>query len=380
MKAPVLILAALGIAIISGTGGYIIGKNRTKPSAVSAAPAIRGTVKHPRANRSTGTASSIDFAKFPAELEGNPDPLARFNLALQNLEPWVASSPESALDWLTSQQASARRNEVIRMALEQFTENDPKGAAEWSVQNLTGIELNNSLILIAEAWAETDAPEAARWLGDLPPARERDAALENLLFTWAGTDPSAAIRHLAQPQESEELSAILRYAAFAGWAKNDPQNAVAASLESSRAHQDPGQFANTLANWATVDLAGSAQWLLEHVSNPAERSPAIHELATFFAHQSPDAGLAWIEKLKPGTERVAATNRLVAEWAITDPAAAADWAVSKNKLPLTGETTSEILSNYLLKDPAGFESWRATLPDGPLKAQAAETATPGADE
>jgi hypothetical protein len=170
------------------------------------------------------------------------------------------------------------------------------------------------------------------------------------------------------------LSATLRYAAFAGWAKTDPQSAVAASLESSRIYQDPDQFANTLANWATADLAASSSWLLANVRDGEYRASAVRELATFFAHQSPDAGLAWIGKLNAGTERDMAVNQLASEWAAADPAAAAKWAGTQTAGKLTDGSVAEIIHIFAAKDEAGFDAWRMSLQDGPLKSAAAKLA------
>ena len=316
--------------------------------------------------------ATVDFKQLREALDREPDPLTRFQLAQRNLEAWINAEPLSALDWLSSQQPTARRNDVIRMALAQFAENDPKGAAGWALENLSGTELNNTLLLIAEEWARVDGNEAANWLTALPAAAERDAALETLLFAWAAEKPAEAIGYLSKFPDSGELPAVLRQAAFAGWVKSDPRGAVAASLESSRAHKDPWQFANTLANWATMDLAGSSQWLLDNIPGAPERGPAVSELAGVFAHQAPDAGIEWIGKLKPGSERDLAANRLASEWAAVDPAAAAKWIGTQDLGKIEEETSTEILHSYLLNDIPGFEAWSASLPDGPLKARAAQ--------
>ena len=291
---------------------------------------------------------------------------------MRHLEAWMDADPEDALDWLTHEPPSIRRNDVIRMALGQFAEKNPKGAAEWAMANLNGAELNNTLIMIAEQWALRDGRQAADWLAALPAARERDAAMETLLFSWAAEDPNAAIAYLQQGQASEELSATLRYAAYAGWAKIDPPSAVAASLESSRRHQDPAQFANTLANWATLDLAASTDWLLSNVTDATERSAAVQELAGIYAHQSPEAGLEWFEKLAPGSERADAMNRFATEWAVADPAAAALWTSQQNRVTSKEETVSEVLFGFLIDDLPGYDKWRASLPDGPMKTRAEE--------
>lgn len=304
------------------------------------------------------------------QLDREQDPLVRINLALKNLEAWMSADPEAALAWLKSQHPTGRRAEIIRMALGQYAENDPKGAAEWAIANLTGVEFNNALIRIAEQWARRDGSETASWLAALPAGKERDAAMEGSFFIWASQDPAAAVDFINKFRGPDTLSAILRYAAYAGWAKSDPQKAVAASLESSRVYQDPAQFANTIANWATVDLAASSKWLLDNVRDGEPRTRAVEELAAVFAHQSPEAGLAWIGKLNAGAERDMALNQLASEWAVADAAAAAKWAAGQTLGELTDDSVAQILHTFLAHDAPAFEAWRAALPEGPLKDRA----------
>ena len=198
--------------------------------------------------------NSTDLTRLQSELDAETDPLKRFNLALKSMEAWVNADPKAALAWLRSQQPSGRRDEVIHRALQQYAGNDPKGAAEWARDNLSGIDLNNTLIRICEQWSRANGREAAEWTSALPPSQARDAALEGLTFSWASQDPAAALEYLKTANLDPTLASILRYAAYAGWAKTDPQNAVRESLQSSRAFNDPEQFANTLANWATIDV------------------------------------------------------------------------------------------------------------------------------
>ncbi len=382
MQSPAVPIGALTIAVIFGTGGFFLGQLRSVPkqetrlASSSAAP-----VGNPQPDAARRVEADLsDFKDPQAELDREPDPLKRFKLALRNLETWMNADPRRALSWLKSQQPSGRRDEVIRMALDQYAENEPKGAAQWALENLAGAELNNSLILTTEPWARKNGLEAANWLAALPVTRERDSALESLLFAWAAEDPAAALDYLKKNPGSGDLAGILRVAAFAGWAKSDPQGAVAASLRSSRTHNDPAQFANTLTNWATMDLAGSSQWLLANVKGGEERALAVEELATIFAHQSPEAGLAWIGKLNHGAERDMAVNKLASEWAGAAPAAAAKWAATQTMGALSEQSVGEILHNFLAEDSSAFESWRAALPDGPLKDQATKVGVMAGDE
>ncbi len=326
------------------------------------------------------TIPAIDPGKLRVHLDAEKNPLARFKLALQQLEAWMAKDPRDALAWLASQPPSGRRDEVMRLALSQYAETDAKGAADWALHNLTGVDLNNTLIAIAENWAQENGGEAAAWFLALPATPERDAAIENLFFSWASNEPSAALAFLESQSGPSDLAATLRRAALAGWVKSEPQAAVAASLALSRTNNDTAQFANTLANWATMDLDGSSQWLLANLPIGSERTEAAQELANIFAQQSPEAGIAWLDKLSAGVERDAAASSLVTGWARNSPEEAAKWAVNQNSSKLSGEAISEIAHNFLLKDATAFQAWISTLPDGPLKTQFTQAAIPGQDQ
>ena len=367
MKAVTQISGSLVIALVFGSGGYYLGRSDAtgQPQADPArqvrasAGAVRGVIP-----------AGIDSKELRAKLDAEKSLLTRFKLALQNLEAWVGKSPIDALDWLATQPASDRRDEVIRMALNQYSETDAKGAAGWAMKNLSGAELNNTLITIAENWAEQNGREAATWFLAQTVTGERNGAVENLFFAWASNEPAAALEFIGSGSGIGDLSPTLRRAALAGWAKSEPEAAVAASLASSRANNDAGQFANTLANWATMDLEASSAWLLGKLEPGKERTAAAQELATIYAQQSPDAGLLWLEKLNSGTERDAAASALVAGWARSAPAEAAKWATTQSTSSLSPGAISEITHNYMLKDFAGFQTWRAALPEGPLKSVA----------
>ncbi|MEO5917441.1 MAG: hypothetical protein ABIS50_24650 [Luteolibacter sp.] len=381
MKPITQSIGVLAIALGCGAGGYFLGKNQsnTSSSVDQAGARIHREESHPSVPGRIG-APAVDPKALRAALDAEKNPLTRFKLALQNLEGWVAKDPKDALAWLASQQASDRRDDVIRMALNQYSDIDAKGAADWAMKNLSGNDLNNTLIAIAENWARENGAEAASWFLTLPVTPERDAAMENVLFNWASNEPAAALDFLKANPGIADLAPTLRRAALAGWAKSDPVGAVTSSLELSKANNDPDQFANTVANWATMDLQSSSQWLLAKLPPGAERTAAAQELATIYAQQSPEAGVAWLDQLATGAERDGAASALVATWSRISPAEAAKWAVSQNTGTLAPDAMAMIAQNYFMKNPNAFETWRAALPAGPMKEQASHIGGAGKDE
>lgn len=312
------------------------------------------------------------MVELKAKLDAEKNPLARFNLALQHLEGWIAKNPKEALDWLASQEPSERRDDVIRAALNQFADIDAGAAADWAMANLTGAELNNSLILIAEGWAEQNGNEAAAWFLGRPVTEERDAALESLFFTWATNNPAATMEFLKQNPGAGDLNPTLLRAALAGWAKSEPEAAVAASLSLSRTNNDPAQFANTLANWATMDLEASAKWLLANVPAGNERTAAAQELAGIYANQSPESGISWLRNLTAGPERDTAASVFAAGWSRRAPAQAAQWIASQSSANLAPQAITAVARNFLMKNATAFQAWLTSLPEGPVKQHASE--------
>ncbi len=330
---------------------------------------MAGNNKSSRELRSSG----IDLAAVKREIDAEKSQLGRFKIAQEHLDRWVAKDPVGALNWLASQPPSYRKQELIRLALKQFSETDGRGAAQWALENLEGVELHNGLIAIANEWALQNGREAAAWFLALPVTQERDAAVENMMFVWATNEPKAALAFVGERRDLADLAPILRRASLAGWAKSDPEGAVAASLDISRKQNDPAQFANTLANWATVDLDTSSDWLLRNVEKGDARKLAATEMGVIFAQQSPQDGLAFLGKLDAGEERDAAGNAFAAEWSAAGAGDAAKWAVDQGAINLGDEAAYEISMNFFVQDPEGFAKWKASLPPGNLK-NAAELA------
>lgn len=379
MKHFIQLVSTLTVILVSGTGGYFLGKRQVLVIDGDGEVATRDRTgsRHSAAQRRE-SAEALDLSLLHTQLAQEKNPLLRFKLALRNLEAWVAKSPRDALTWLSQQPASDRRDEVIRMALKQFAESQPGIAAEWAMKNLKGADLNNALIQIAGEWAVQSGQEAAAWFSDLPASQERDAAVETILFKWGSNEPQEALEFIGDSTKLGDLSPTLRRAALAGWAKSDPVAAVTASLALSQRQKDPEQFANTLANWATMDLSASSEWLLAKVPAGPERNAAAEELGIIYAQQSPASGVTWLTQLEAGTERDAAANALATAWSRSSPEQAATWAGSQTTAALTTDTVDKVGRNFLMKDPPAFQKWRAALPESSFKNQLAEVGIPAA--
>jgi hypothetical protein len=366
MKRPLIysVGGAFLIAVACGWGGYALGLRQAFHNIPSVTGGgVAAEFKSLREARLRG----FDPTAVRREIDAEKSQLVRFRIAQENLDRWVAKDPLVALNWLASQPSSYRRQELLRLALKQFSETDGSGAAQWALENLQGGELNNSLIAIANGWALRSGREAAEWFLALPDTQERDAAVENMMFVWATNEPKAALKFVGEREDLADFASILRRASLAGWAKSDPEAAVAASLEISNRENDPGQFANTLANWATIDLKKSSEWLIENVDGGQGRRLAAVELGAIFAQQSPQEGIQFLGKLEAGEERDAAGNVFAAEWSAFGAEDAAMWVVDQKTISLGEQAASEISMNYFRKDPNGFAKWQDSLPPGSLK-------------
>ena len=368
MKPAQAILAGLCLSACTGITGYWLGISSRQPY-----PSEKSAATSPTpGSRPAPPISRASSREIAARLDRETDPLRRFSIALDHMEHWVASDPATALSWLHNQPLTARRNEVIRLALSQWAEADPASAASWSKDNLQGIERDNMLIRIAEQWVTSDPPAATRWFSELPPSRARSAALEGMLFRWASADPTTARAFLTQNLSSDAASPHLLQAIHAGWAKSDPPAAASSSLTTSQQTNNPGLLANTLANWATIDVASSSAWLLQNVAPGPQRTAAIGEIAGMFAQHDPSSGLAWIDQLTP-QERPSAREILANTWAETDAPSAAHWLASQPADLLGTSAINSILTAFLSHNETDFSTWKDALPPGTLKQLADET-------
>lgn len=377
MKTATALVAGISLSLFTGVVGFWLGRSSNDTTAPAASRQTDGPASRPRAARPMMSKSQTQ--ELVALLDSQPDPLARFAIALDNMEDWVAADPAGALAWLAAQPLTARRAEVIRLAVFQWAESDPAAAAAWSKEHLQGVELQNMLIRLAEQWVATDPLSAARWFSQLPAGPARVGPLEGMFFRWAGQDPSAARAFLERELPADPNTPHILQAIHAGWAKTDPQAACASSLAASKKSNNPGLFANTLANWATMDVAASSAWLIQNVPPGPERSASIQEMAGMFAHQDPASGLTWLDQLSP-EERTKAGNTLAMTWAEADAASAARWLATPHNVDLEADTTSTILIGFLAQNEDAFTTWRDALPDGPLKQQAIELSKPPKDE
>lgn len=374
MKPATAVCSGCLIALLAGGTGFQLGRwvsahdVPTFPARTNAGDAREASVKRLRHG---------DLKELERSLDAESDSLLRFSKALPHMESWVEADPAAALAWLLRQATTARRNEVIRLALGQWAEKAPGEAADWALHHWKGIDQKNMLIQIAEQWAQSEPSSAARWFAGLEDRALRTGPLEGLFFLWGAQDAASARAYLERADLANEDRIIVTQAMLAGWAKSDPVGASHASLATSRRAGTPGLFANTLANWAAVDVAASAAWLDQHARSGPERMAAIPELAGMFAHHDPAAGLAWMDHL-PETERPMALNALAAAWAQDDPGAAAMWLAQAGgeASRLDTENLAGIIIGFHAADEPAFREWVSALPDGPLKQQALELSRP----
>lgn len=110
MKPATQAIAAVIIAVSCGSGGYFLGKSQSNPGApASSISSNRKADSHPSAAGQT-TGPSIDPKALRALLDAETNPLARFKLALENLEAWVGKDPvERLTGWHPNRPAIAAR-------------------------------------------------------------------------------------------------------------------------------------------------------------------------------------------------------------------------------------------------------------------------------
>ena len=239
------------------------------------------------------------------------------------------------------------------------------------------------------ARAAVDDAWTLRWrqLNALAGGPERDRALASLLEELAFNDPSRALA-FAEAETDPELRDVLFQSALRGWAKKNPEDALAwvstqtyldrgvataavfhgaasdpenavhlatqlstddperaadygsyliAALDGAGEFNRAAQFAAEVSEEYRVDLlnAAYAGWAdrdpqaaltnLSRLNDPEIRRTAFDAAVSRWADHAPKAAAAYAVDLAPGHERTFALSVALRSWASADPTAAAEW-------------------------------------------------------
>jgi O-succinylbenzoate synthase len=200
MKAPLLILGAVGILAAVGYSWWRQAPNSSSGNSPLPPPARLGSTT----GNESGLASET-FATVVANISQLPE--AEQEMALREaLGEWALSEPAAALAWLEEhplkdQEAQAARQAALAIS---WAEGTPAEAATFALENISPATQSQKVAVVAvvQRWAQQDGSAAAKFVSALPDSPLRTNAATELVAIWAEQDvqpPAQWIESLTDP-------------------------------------------------------------------------------------------------------------------------------------------------------------------------------------
>ena len=292
-----------------------------------------------------------------------------------------------------------------------YAELDPNAALE---RIIAAGPLDLHLVeVVFRAWAKYDLTAALRRAETLPPAYRRGAGaailsvsegalpgqrdeiaatfglrgqLERMQADEAMHDsPTIAWQQALAAPPSQDRFAILHRIAL-GWARRDPQRALAAVAELSQTNVRQTIRHQLMAFWAMQDRQAARAWV-DALPPSKDRIEMASGFATGLATEAPQEALDFALTLA-AHERGGVASAVFAAWAQQDPRAAADALAAIDNAAIVEQSAMVVVQAWTRADPYAAYEWMSrqeTLPQGgrlyavPLRAIAAHEPTDALD-
>jgi hypothetical protein len=220
--------------------------------------------------------------------------LANVDTLLRNGNPSEAVSTPVAMHLGLMALVEQGKIELARDAVEKWARDPANLTVEAAAFDAVAMEL-----------AKTAPQETGQWLRSLPVNEERNAAISTFTATWAEHDPRAAL------QWAESLP------------PNEGQQAAIARTVSDSIERNPTEVGGWLAEYLPrIAPSPEADTLVNTVIN---LSPAVQS--------DPSLALKWTNLISDPQKRIAAEEKIAAQWGEHDSAAAVDYVRRSTTLP-----------------------------------------------
>ena len=157
--------------------------------------------------------------------------------------------------------------------VEKWAGDDPRAAVQAVLDHPAGYGARSSMETIAKVWAGSD-PHAAMEFALEVEGRLGEILRATALAEWAGRDWAAAAEWLGE-QENDARRSELSPVIVEGWAKEDPQAALAWCEENLEGHHLITAVAKLAEGAAANDLAGAGALVAGMEASPARTQAAI---------------------------------------------------------------------------------------------------------
>jgi hypothetical protein len=210
-----------------------------------------------------------------------------------------------------------------------------------ALQQPAGDARKGAVNTAAMNWEKSDPAAACEWVIFVAKGGDQ-APLKGMVFDWGARDGAAAVAWMMghDPKAVTAQIHTLHYFVTA-WAGPDPQAAAAWAAKQPKGDLRKNAFNSVGEGWArSKDTAGAAAWAAK-LTDEEDRHVAVNVVAGIWSgsiNKTPDPVTAWVEKLPPADQKIAALQ-IVPAW--KDSAKAKAWV---GKLSLSAAEKTEILS------------------------------------
>ncbi|MCW1885994.1 RNA polymerase sigma factor [Luteolibacter flavescens] len=192
--------------------------------------------------------------------------------------------------------------------------------------------------------------------------------MEILMSGWARRDPEAAMAALKGGKPGYLVSTVA-----SGWASQDPDAAIAwlksrGNLEDET--RESGALRGVINGVASTDLVKATQ-LLEEVPSGTARQRALYDMLNYVTVKGTDETRVWVRSLSDDRLRKGAVNLVAENLLKTDPRAAADWLVGEGIQSNEYSSMKEVFTRWTRDDEAAALSYYSGLPLGDDRDRAA---------
>lgn len=331
---------------------------------------------------------------------GLPEGQLRTRALAGAMTHWMQDDPESALDWLNAQPASAMTYEVRKRALQQFLDRKPEAAKQyiegetdpllrreilegihfqnygwerdfaqteamfdWLGTVATGEIYDRKVGDVVRAMTQMDRQLAMDFVTQMKPGSARMNALGAVASNLAEADPVGAIAFLNQLEYRDERERVLGSMSWS-LARNHPEVARRLVEESGDELIEQRLVDPLVREWTKYDQAGALEWV-GSLTDDSARQRGYSTILGNWMQRDPQGAFAYLNSGIEGKQSNYYRNAFN-YWARQDPGEAVQWL---GEVPEEGADRKNVYRTvadaYVRHDPMAASEWIATLDEGP---------------
>lgn len=238
---------------------------------------------------------------------------------------------------------------------------DPNGRLGRIFKQSTG---GNRNLALAALIANTPANQLGVLIEEArqcPHTTERDFILRTAYAKWAAEDPQAALAHASVIANRDGNSGLVR-GVFAAWTGKDPHAALAAALSYPNASYSEDFVYSVLTTWVQGDGAQEAFSTLQSLGLDKTSADTTRTFFDRWAREDPSAAWAAVGQISDPSIRQSSQNSIITNMALQNPAAA--WQALQSAPGSQGleQARSSVFEAWGRQDPQAAIAALAAMP------------------